>query len=67
MLCDDLEGWDGSGGRGRLKREGICIHTEPIHVVVQQKLMQHCKAIILQLKNKLKNTTVPFPSKIRNT
>ena len=23
MLCEDLEGWDGEGGRGKLKREGI--------------------------------------------
>ena len=54
MLCDDLEGWDGSVGRGRLEREGICVHIELIHVVVQQRLMQHCNAIILQLKNKWK-------------
>ena len=53
MLCDDLEGWE-----GRLKREGIYIyiytyihiHIQLIRVVIQQKLMQHCKAIILQLK-----------------
>ena len=42
MLCDDLEGWDGGRG-GRL----IC-------TVVGQKLTQHCKAIFLQIKNKLK-------------
>ena len=49
MLCDDLKGWE-----GRLKREGIYIYTHThiqlIRVVIQQKLMQHCKAIILQLK-----------------
>ena len=57
MLCDDLEGWE-----GRLKREGIYIyiyiyiytyihiHIQLVRVVIQQKLMQHCKAIILQLK-----------------
>ena len=27
-------------------------HTELIHFVVQQKLSQHCKAIILQLKKR---------------
>ena len=26
VLCDDLEGWDGgSGGGGRLRREGIYV------------------------------------------
>jgi len=44
------------GGRmgevgGRLKREGIYVYLELIHIVVQQKLTQHCKVIILQLKN----------------
>ena len=42
MLCDDLEGWDGGRG-GRL----IC-------TVIGQKPTQHCKAIFLQIKNKLK-------------
>ena len=36
----------------------VCIHTHThtqlIHFVVQQKLSQHCKAIILQLKKKKK-------------
>ena len=36
----------------RLKKEGSYIHTSLIHVV-QQKLIQHCKAIILQF-NKFK-------------
>ena len=46
MLCD----WDGVGG-GREVQEGgdICIHIAGSHVV-QQKLTQHCKAVILQLK-----------------
>ena len=28
VLCDDLDGWDGGGGRGREVQEGgdICIH-----------------------------------------
>ena len=47
MLCDDLEGWDG-GVEGRLKRKGIYVYIQQIHFVVQQKLTQHCKAIIVQ-------------------
>ena len=52
MLCDDIEGWDG-GGR-REVQEGQYIHIADIvhtHVVLQQKPIQDCKAIILQLKN----------------
>ena len=48
MICDDLEGWNGGGER--LQREGIHVYIELIHGVVQPKLTQHCKAIILQLK-----------------
>ena len=52
MLCDELGGgmrrWEGgSGGRGR-------VYLQLIHVVGQQKLRQHCKPIILQLKINLK-------------
>ena len=55
---------------GRLMREWICIYLQLIHTVVQQKQTQHCKAIILQLKNlklsqlKLKKTqqNIAFPS-----
>ena len=43
VLCDDLEVWDGGVG-GRLKREGLRVLVELIHVVVQQKLTQHSKA-----------------------
>ena len=39
---------------GRLKREGIYVYLWLIHAVVQQKLTQHCKAVILQLRNKVK-------------
>ena len=45
--------------RGRLdrsKREAIHVHIELIHFTVQQKLTQHCKAIILQKQK----TTVRF-------
>ena len=41
-------------GRRRLKRDGIHIYLQLIHIVVQQKLTQHCKAIILQSKLKKK-------------
>ena len=51
-LCDDLEGWDGVSMGGRLKREGIYVYLQVIHVV-QEKLTQHCKEIILHLKNNL--------------
>ena len=32
------------------KEEGICVYVWWIHFAVQQKLTQHCKATILQLK-----------------
>ena len=45
--CDDLEGWDGGNGvERRSKRARIYVFTWLIHFVVQQKLTQHCKAII---------------------
>ena len=39
--------------RGRLEREGMYVYIELIQVV-RQKLTQHCKVIIFQLKNKRK-------------
>jgi len=42
-------GWEDGRG-GRFKREGTYIYLWLIHVVVWQKPIQHCKAIILQLK-----------------
>ena len=48
MLCDNLEGWDGMGGR--FKKEGTYIHMWLIHVDVWQKSIQHFKAIILHLE-----------------
>ena len=51
-LCDDLEGGWGGGVRGKSKREGTYVYLGLIHFVVQQKLIQHCKAIILQFKKK---------------
>ena len=38
------------GVGGRLKKEEICVYIQLTHVVVQQKLTQCCKAIILQWK-----------------
>ena len=40
---------------GNPKKEGMYVHVWLIHFAVQQKLIQHCKAIFLQLKN-IKNT-----------
>ena len=42
-----VERWD-----RRLKREGIYVYISTVHSVVQQKLTQHYKAIIPQLKKK---------------
>ena len=36
---------------GRFKREGTYVYLWLIHVDVLQKPMEHCEAIILQLKN----------------
>ena len=52
MLYDDLEGWDGVVVGGRLKKEGTCVYVRLIHFIAQQKLTQHCKATLLQLKIK---------------
>ena len=40
---------------GRFKREGTYAHLWLIHADVWQKTTEFCKAIILQLKNKLIN------------
>ena len=40
------------GGHGRDVREGIYVYIWLIHFVVQQRLTQHCKAIILHFKKK---------------
>jgi len=49
LLCDDLEGRGGVGGR--LQRKRVYVQLSLIHSVAQQKI-QHCKAIILQFKKK---------------
>ena len=42
----------GAGGMGgRLKRERKYVYIQLIYFVVQQKLTQHCKAIIQQSRN----------------
>ena len=50
MLYDDLEGWDREDGREAQEGGdmGIYVYIYLIHFVVQQKLAQHCKAIVLQ-------------------
>lgn len=40
----------GMGGGGKSQREGMCVGIWLIHFAVQQRLTQHCNAIILQLK-----------------
>ena len=50
MLFERLEQWEREGGR-EMQEGGdmeIYIHIQLIHFVVQQKLTQHCKAVILQ-------------------
>ena len=47
MLCDDLEGHLEPQG---LKREEMYVYKYLVHNVVQQKLIQCCKAIIFQFK-----------------
>ena len=44
MLYDDPEGSDGVGVGGRVKRQGIYVYFQLIHVV----LTQHCNVIIPQ-------------------
>ena len=44
VLYDDLEGWDGGLAESSRGKGYVCTYI----IVVQQKLTQHCKAIILQ-------------------
>ena len=55
------EGRDGGWAQGRSKREGTHVYIKPIHFIVQQKLTQHCKAIILQLKKKSHSLSYNYP------
>ena len=61
MLCGDVGGCDGDGVGERSKWEGLCVYIQLIHFIVQQKLTQHCKAIILQLKNNCNNLSIVGP------
>ena len=50
MLCDNLEGemrWEVGG---KSQRKGTYAYLWLIHVDIQQKSTQYCKAIIFQLK-----------------
>ena len=42
----------GLEGRGRSRREGIYVYKRVIHFTVQEKLAEHCKAIIFQFFKK---------------
>ena len=53
----DLDGWDWNDGREDQKRE-TCAYIWLIHFIVQQKLIQHCKAILLSKFNLKKNLTI---------
>ena len=53
MLHGDLDGWDVCGGK-EVQRERVYVCIWIIHVVVQQKLTQNCKAPIPQFKKKKK-------------
>ena len=52
--CDDLDGWMGVEVGRKSKREGLYVCILLIPSSVPQKLTQHCKAIIFQLKNNTK-------------
>lgn len=47
VLCGDLAGWGGAAARGAPERE-IYVYIKLINIIIQQKLRQPCKAIILQ-------------------
>ena len=47
VLCGDLEVWIGVGVGGRLRRKWIKVCIWLIHFIVQKKLTQHFKALIV--------------------
>ena len=47
LLCGGLKGKES-------EKEGICVYAQLIHFAVQQKLVQRCKATLLQWKLILK-------------
>ena len=48
MLYDDLRAGMGGEVGGRFKKEEVYVYIQLIHIIVQQELTQHCKAIIFQ-------------------
>ena len=52
MFWDNLTGWGGVGDGREVPEGGTYVYLGLIHIDVWQKPTQHCKAIILQLKNK---------------
>ena len=52
IFSTQRSGMGGLGGRSM--REGLYVHIQLIHLIVQQRLPQHCKATMLQLKHKVK-------------
>ena len=56
-ILGSIDEWDWGGGGagavgGRSKMEWVCVYTQLIHFVVQQKLTQYCKVFILQYGKK---------------
>ena len=47
---------------GRRSKWGLYVYIQLIHIVIQQKLTQHCKAIIL-LKKKKKSSFIALPGR----
>ena len=52
MLCNDLKGFDGGGGREAQQGGDVCVPIADL-CFCKQKPTQHCKAIILQFKKKM--------------
>ena len=50
MLSNNPEVWDGVGSGREVQGEGTCVCLWLIHADAWQKLTEHGKAIILQLK-----------------
>ena len=46
------------GGTGRRHQREVYVYLQLTHAIVQQKLTQHYKVIIFQLKNKVKKKRI---------
>ena len=55
-LCNKLEGYDGEGDGREVQEGGTYVFLCLVHVDICQKSTEFYKAIILQLKNKLKKS-----------